>query len=348
MNKNLFKLAALLISTTIIFSSCKEDQPKPETIYENGMYVVCEGNFGSNDGTISFIGDTTNIENLFEHVNSRPLGDVVQSMTIIGDRAYIVVNNSQKIEVVDSKTFKSKGTIKGLSYPRSVTNLNDDKILVTNGNGTNNDDYVYVISKSSLTKIDSLVAEKGPEKVCVLNNKIFVINSGSWTNGNTVSIFDATTLNKITTKTIGDIPVEFKVDESNNILIFCKGIYNWTDYTSTTNAKIVRINSTTNEVTTICELDHANSSYISANMFEYNNGTMYFIDDAVYTLTEAAPTPVKLIDGYFYGIDINPTTNDIWVTRTSSISQHSIIQYSSTGTKLQEYITGFYPNAVIF
>ena len=91
-----------LLSIIIILSGCSKDNPDP-TIngnYENGYFITNEGNFGSANGSISYVdeyGSATN--DVFLSNNSFPLGDVVQSMSIINKNAYIVVNNSSKIEV---------------------------------------------------------------------------------------------------------------------------------------------------------------------------------------------------------------------------------------------------------
>jgi len=41
-------------------------------------------------------------------------------MNIINGKAYLVVNNSSKIEIINPKTFKSIGTITGLRSPRYI------------------------------------------------------------------------------------------------------------------------------------------------------------------------------------------------------------------------------------
>ena len=50
-------------------------------------------------------------------VNNRPLGDMVQSFSVADDKGFIVVNNSQKVEVVLLNTFKSSGCIRGILSP---------------------------------------------------------------------------------------------------------------------------------------------------------------------------------------------------------------------------------------
>ena len=89
--------------------------------------MINEGNFQDADGSISFINpdDGSVKQDLFGSVNNGlALGDVVQSMTIDDDFAYVVVNNSNKIEVVNANTFVSEHTIQGLSLPRYFTTLN--------------------------------------------------------------------------------------------------------------------------------------------------------------------------------------------------------------------------------
>ena len=71
--------------------------------FANGTFVLHEGNFQGGNASLSFLNNFTGImsNGVFTAVNSIPLGDVGQSMTIWDDKGYIVVNNSGKIEVVD-------------------------------------------------------------------------------------------------------------------------------------------------------------------------------------------------------------------------------------------------------
>jgi len=105
----------------LVMQSCTWENPlfNNNSGYEHGIFVTNEGAFGNSNGSVSYVGkdSATAVNHLFEMVNGRPLGDVVQSMTVANDKGFIVVNNSQKVEVVDIKTFQSIGVIPGWSIP---------------------------------------------------------------------------------------------------------------------------------------------------------------------------------------------------------------------------------------
>ena len=60
------------------------------------VYIINEGNFQSSDGSISYydVENDTMYNGVYTAANNVPLGDVVQSMHVKGDRGYICVNNS--------------------------------------------------------------------------------------------------------------------------------------------------------------------------------------------------------------------------------------------------------------
>ena len=104
-----------LLFVFLLFS-CKTDEEKEITPVSNesgvDVIVLNEGNFGSGNASINWYNSSEN--KIYQHIfksnnQGRPIGDVVQSMQIIGDKGYIVVNNSQKIEVVNLSDFKSIG-----------------------------------------------------------------------------------------------------------------------------------------------------------------------------------------------------------------------------------------------
>ncbi|MEX2591058.1 MAG: DUF5074 domain-containing protein, partial [Chitinophagales bacterium] len=70
-------------------------------------------------------------QNYFESVNNAPLGDVAQSFTLWNESIFIVVNNSGKIEEVDAKTWERKRTLGGLTSPRYILPINDQKAYVS-------------------------------------------------------------------------------------------------------------------------------------------------------------------------------------------------------------------------
>jgi hypothetical protein len=75
-----------------------------------GFYVLNEGNMGSNKCTLDFlIIPKEPISNIYAEINPnvvKELGDVGNDIKIYGSKVYIVVNVSNKIEVLDAKTAK--------------------------------------------------------------------------------------------------------------------------------------------------------------------------------------------------------------------------------------------------
>ena len=103
------------------FSSCRKIEIVVPSEYElvsdgihpeanpQGMYLVNEGNMGSNKCTLDYL-DYVNgyyIRNLYSERNPnvvKELGDVGNDIQIYGSKLYVVVNCSHKVEVLDART----------------------------------------------------------------------------------------------------------------------------------------------------------------------------------------------------------------------------------------------------
>src|SRR5690242_18231299 len=88
----------------VIASSCGSD-PSPEIpVGSAGYFVVNEGGFGNGNTSISFYDRNSNTmtNDVFTKKNGRALGDQSQSVTVFEGKAYIVVQHSGKIEVINA------------------------------------------------------------------------------------------------------------------------------------------------------------------------------------------------------------------------------------------------------
>lgn len=227
------KLLLSLFALSIVAASCSSDNdaaPAPSGAYADGVLILNQGGYGHGDASVSFLSNDFELENnIFAGVNPETiLGDTAQDLGLIGDKAYIVLNNSHKIEIVDRYTFEHIGTIEeGLNNPRYIAFANG-KAFVTNwGDPTiTTDDYVSVIDMASNAVIAEKPVVEGPERIIENNGKLYIAHKGGRGYGNKVTVMNATTNAVETTIPVGYVP-ESLVVENGKLYVLSGGVPSW-------------------------------------------------------------------------------------------------------------------------
>lgn len=344
--------AFALITVLLLVSSCEKVVDEPPLTINNlkGIFVVCEGVYGQANGDISFYdsktGQTT--KNLYYSANGAEPGDVVQSFEIADTLGFIVVNNSQKVTVVNMKDFKVVKHITGFTYPRSVVRADENTVYVSNGNGSS-DNFIYKINLSTLEISGSLPLSAGPEKLIRVNSKVYAAISGGWDNdGNTVIGIDPLTFSVTNTYTVASVPVDIVSDKNNNIWAYCKGVADYTNWpdVSYNDAGISRINISDNTVSSF-PISSMSSSGINNIAAGKDGSTIYYLHDALYSMpvTATALPESKLADQMFYGLDVDPETGNI--VCLDAVNSKAVV-YNTAGVKQFEFETAKFPCSVIF
>ena len=228
------KIGVIIISFILLFACTKdEENPPPVTNdgYSNGIFIVNEGPFGNGTGTISFLKrDGSGLTNeIYQKANlSLPLGSIVQSMTVIGDKAYIVVNDANKIEIASSKTFESIQTLENVSSPRYIKSGENGKFYVSCWDNT-----VKIYNTDDTGSIGQINVGTGPEKMLLDDQKLWVLNQGGFSIDSTISIIDITTAQVINTVDIYPKPTGINQDKNGNIWVICSG-YGWNGWPDST------------------------------------------------------------------------------------------------------------------
>lgn len=356
------RIKTTLIAAGIALAALPACQQQEEdlsgTFTEAGSaLVVNEGNFTRNNGSVSYIdrfGKVVN--NVYETINGTVLGDVVQSYSRTARYGIICVNNSQKVEIVDARTFKHVVTLTaGTTYPRYSLPVSEDKVYVSNGNATG---QLLVVDLERLAIVKTIGVGAGPEELVKAGSKIYVANSGGFYTDNTVSVIDPVTDTELSRITVGDNPTDLELDAAGHIWVLCKGYvsYDPPTYAPKRNsaAKLVHINTASNTVDRQIELIGAGNDWSAADNLETggNGNILYFsIDDKVYQMPASATTvpALPLFTRFIYGLEINPATNDIWALDAGSFSSSGyVFRYSATGSAIDSMKVGIGPNFIYF
>nr|WP_321233095.1 YncE family protein [uncultured Psychroserpens sp.] len=308
------KLALFFLSITLIFTSCSNDDDTTPALplgdYENGILISHEGNFGQGNASVSFVSyDLMTTENgIFNAVNSSPLGDTAQSIAFNGNFAYIVLNVSNTIEIVNRYTFESVGTIStGLNNPRHIAFANGKGFVTNWGDGTvTTDDYLAIIDLSTnMLDAQTISVEEGPEEIVADGNQLYVAHQGGFSQNNIVSVVDASSNMVTATITVGDVPNTLQLDASGNLWVLSEGKPAWTG--DETGGMLSKINTSNNSVTSF---DFGTSEH--PNYLAEENGTLYYyMAGSVYKMDSSAstlPTSAEFAGVNFYGMTVNNST----------------------------------------
>lgn len=345
---------SLVLVFVISFVSCEKDSADKYN-YSQGVFIVNEGAFNANNGSISWYNpENKSMENnIFETANNRPLGDVVQSMGIAGGYGFIVVNNSQKIEIVRLNDFSTKTVISDLSYPRYFA-ANETHAFISNGSfeGT-----VIIIDLISLEKLDEIEVGKGPEQMAIVDNRLYVANSGGWGFDNSVSVIDLSTRQVIQHIEVGAVPFAIQKDNQNNLWVLCRGkvVYDFVTWeiTEETDSKLVKINTTTNIVASTTVVGSTGdftwpsflvSSGDKATLFFNDAGGVFSVNTSEGTISSA---PVFAEN--FSGMGVHPLTGEFFALKARNYTSSGSLEiYNSAWQIIGEYSVGIGPGMVVF
>ncbi len=353
---NQFLIAGMTLST-LFFTSCSNDddnptEPEETGEFANGVFILNEGNFGASNASVSFLSNEGVLQNdIFQTINGELLGDTAQSIYLDDDKAYIIVNGSGTVEVVNRYTFESVGTVStGLVNPRYFI-IENGKGYVSNwGDPTNTeDDYIAVINLSNYSVTSTIPVAEGPERLEAENGKLFVAHSGGWGYGNTVSVINTSSNSVSAAISVGDVPNSI-FEESGMLYVLCGGKAAWTG--DETLGGLYVINSANNSVQT--SLDFPAGQHPS-QLVEENGKIYYSIDATVYvndlgTATVPASPLFSVADQGVYGIYGFAVENEkIYVADAGDfVSNGKVFVYSTSGSLLNEYTVGYLPNGFGF
>ncbi|NOU61796.1 cadherin-like domain-containing protein [Marinifilum caeruleilacunae] len=323
------------------------------------FYILNEG---SSNGSLSMINRNDEVTNNYFSTanNGVALGQYPQSMAVNDDYAFIVVTTASGagyVEVANKIDFTHNATIDGFSYPREIT-LAGDKAYVSNGNGQDanyakENNEIYIIDLNTMTKTGEIAVGAGPEKMVVSNGKLYVANSGGWSNDdNTVSVIDIESDQVLETITVKSCPKDMVVDANGDIWVYCSGVpdySNWPNVTYT-NSGISVITESTSAVTSY-DLTNLSTSGIKNIAINKAKDVVYFMSDAVYAMniSDTALPTIKLIDTTFYGMDVNPVSDNLWLCEAIDATTPGTVHvYNSEGAELKSFTVGTMPNSTTF
>jgi YVTN family beta-propeller protein len=355
-----FRKTALPLAIMVTLAiGCEKGQDKPSgNNYSHGVYIVNEGAFMAGNGSISYFNPSDNqiINGIFEAANNRPLGDVVQSFSVVQDTTgYIIVNGSGKVEIVRLKDFKTSAPPVPVYYPRHFLQVSSGKGYLTAGNyqGT-----VWVFDLGQRKIVDSIAVGFGPETMLKLDNHAFVANSGGWGLDSTISVIDVTT-NQVTSLIhVRQVPLDLALDADNSMWVYCKGyaIYNNQppyDIISQTAAWLQKINPANGTVTweqAVGQAGDYTATPPRMAMSKDGNKLFYLRPDGVYALSTSNPAvaATPLIPGSFYGIDVNPEDGNIYVFESAFSGNGTLKVFDSAGNAIGQGTVGIAPNGAVF
>jgi DNA-binding beta-propeller fold protein YncE len=342
------KNVLFLITLSLVVNSCVKvndipTDPTESIVSGNGVFIVNEGNFKWGNGSLSYYSyDADKIYNdIFLKINGWPLGDVPNSIEIDGDKAYIVVNNSGKIEVVNRNSLEAVATINGLNSPRNISFVNSEKAYVTNMYS----DSVAIISLLNNSITGYINIRRSSESVVISGNKAFISN---WIGGKEIMVINNITDKVIDSIEVGAEPESMVIDRYNMLWILCNGGWARQNY-----AELVSVNTISDRVESrfVFPTKQASPSCLT---IDGTGETLYYLDGGVrqMNISSAFLPETALISGSganFYKIAVNPLNSDILITdAVDYIQEGKVMLYKKDGTFVSIMQAGIIPGSMCF
>lgn len=338
-NKQMRKILNIVMICLLLYS-CRGEEVIYPALYEQvpvtnsdyvGMFLLNEGNMGSNKAQIDYLDFATGTytRNFYGAQNPKALkelGDVGNDIQIYGQKIYAIINCSHKVEVMNLDG-KRIGQIE-IANCRYLA-FHEDYAYVSSYLG-----WVHKVDTTSLMSVDSIKLGLEPDGMAISGDKLYVCNSGGYhtdTYDNTLSVVNLKTFTEEKRIEVGTNPTKVSVDKTGQIwVLMAEGL--------------------------VCLQEEKIIDKIEG---EYND--ICVSDDYVYALDRKGAICMIGIDEHKvaysneieietpYSIKVDETSGNIFVTDAKNyVSSGTLICYTADGRMLWKTLTGDIPGHMCF
>lgn len=338
--------AALFAS---LFTACNKPEDampirtetsRPYGSSERGVFVLNEGNFGWGYGTVDFIDleKGSVADNIYEQANGNLLGNVLQSASFFAGYFYIVVNNSQKIVVVDPESFVQVGEIEELISPRYFLGIDEEKAYVTDLYAN----VIHIINPSTFEKTGEISVEGRTEQLLLAGQYAIVASPGT----RELLLINTQTDRIEKTISLEASPNSLQIDKDNFLWVL-------TGTDAHQQAHLYRYNLADLSLHKDLKISSANSwpSHLAINS---SQDTLYYLHNGVFQMSiqaddfPSSPIITESNATLFYGLNVAPDGH-IWLADALDYVQRGwASQYSHTGVAVDSFRVGVIPNSFLF
>lgn len=374
-------LKLLLWLLPLCLFSCREDEyvtymtdedtgvPSVEETHFDGLYILNEGNMGSNRCTLDYLdlsGKDSTIHyyrNIYAERNPstvKELGDVGNDIGIYGSKLWIVVNCSNKVEVCEARSTRRLGQV----------NIDNCRYLAFDGGFVYVSSYagpvqvaencplgrVYKVDTLTMQKVDSVVVGYQPEEMAIVDGKLYVANSGGYRvplYDNRIMVIDLTTF-----QVIKEIEVDVNLhrllaDSHGQLWVSTRG--NYFDvapalYCLRDDKVVARLEIPISSMTIV-----GDSLYYIGTTFSYVDGgykkDFGIVDVALQRCSVAVTFEAPEIKNITlpYGIIVNPHDRDFYILDAKNyVSSGELLHFDADGHFLWRVSTGDIPSRGVF
>ena len=340
-----------------------------------GMYLLNEGNMGSNKATIDYLdfSNGTYIRNIYGERNPnviKELGDVGNDIQVYGHRLYAVINCSHKVEVMDLRTCRRIGQI-DIPNCRYIR-FHGDKAYISSYVGPVSIDpnaqlgAIFEVDTATLRITRQVTVGYQPEEFEIIGNYLYVANSGGYRApdyDSTLSVVDLTDFRQVKKIPVCVNPHRVRKDQYDRLWITSRGDHKdvqpqLTCFSPITNSLLPIANpSTVSEMVLMGDSMYFYGSHWSdetmSNQITYGAFNIQFpipnnqypISNIQSFITDGTEQNIKIP----YGIQVNPYNGDIYITDAKNyVSSGQLHCYSREGKRKWSVRTGDIPAHMCF
>lgn len=364
MKQKQINLTLFFLALIILIGSCRKEHEytPPLQITEadstsTGFYFLNEGGWGYNNSTLDYFDVHKGIYERDVFTKDNPdavlgLGDTGNDIGVYGNKLYVVMNWSKKVEILDALTGKriktlTDNTHKAIENARYITFANG--FVYLSSYTTSEKGMVLEIDTTTLSITRAVEVGRQPDELEVAGNKLYVANSGGYSQSdmeNYVSVVDLTSFKVVNAITVAPNLRRLKKDSRGTLYICPWG----------TTSKLYVVDTKTDKLTDSITVQV--EDFAIKNDTAYVYGTDYGAKNHSYTRIDLKTKTVLpgsfITDGTKieipYGIAVDPNNGNIYIADARDYVEAGDLYCFDKQGRLKNQIkkTGIIPGHIAF